>query len=143
MLVSLHEHKTFHDGMEKLNIYLDGLTGREKEFDRVEFSRIMDSFSDALVTHLRNEIPALMELSQFGDVELIAQIWRSGLDEDIKTFKMADLVTFVPLGILAHDPDYEDGLHRDFPPLPAAMKFVARHILSWPYQSSWKFLSTA
>ncbi|RFU81522.1 hemerythrin hhe cation binding domain-containing [Trichoderma arundinaceum] len=143
MVVSQQEHEAFHDGMEEMMKYVNGLKGRENEFDRVEFCRIMDSFSDALVTHLRNEVPAILKLGELGDVDAISKIWDSAVQEDIKKFKMVDFITLLPLAIFSHDAEYEGGLHRDFPPLPAAMKFVVRRVLSRPYQGAWKFLVTA
>ncbi len=141
MLASLHEHEAFHDGIGQLISYLDGLAGREAEFEPAEFSRIVDSFAEALVTHLHNEIPALMDLGRFGDVELVAETWYSGVQAEIKKTKASDMVTLVPMMILSHDLDYEGGLHHNFPPMPAPVRFMFRHLLSLPNRQAWKFLS--
>lgn len=140
MKVSLNEHATFHDGMEEMQTYLTSLAGSESKYDGNEFTRILNSFSDALVTHLTHEIPALMTLDQYGDVDVIAKMWYSGVEAEVKTMKMGDFVTVVPFVLLAHDKKFEDGLHSNFPPMPAPILFMVRNVFSWPNRAAWKFM---
>ncbi len=100
MATSMREHEGFHNGMDQLLSYLDEIIGREESFDPAEFLRLLESFTDTLVAHLRNEIPAIMELGQFGNVDAIAKIWYSGVEASIKSTKAADFWTLVPMMVL-------------------------------------------
>jgi hypothetical protein len=139
MADALHEHEAFHDGFERFAAYLDSLQGQEDKFDGQVLIQIMDEFADAIVRHLHNEIPALLDLEKLGNVEAISQIWDQSVEAGIKGVKLADFFDVVPIMAVTHDVTYEDGLHKNFPPMPSVMKFVIFRIFSMWHWRFWKF----
>lgn len=55
----LTQHKQIHDGMQKMEEYLDGCKAGEREMRMEELKTIMDSFGNVLWTHLDDEVTHL------------------------------------------------------------------------------------
>lgn len=55
----LEQHKVIHEGIERLEEYVDGVRGGERELELRELKRVMDSFGEVLWTHLDEEVRTL------------------------------------------------------------------------------------
>lgn len=57
--VLIHQHEQIHDGLEKVQKYLEQCQSGEKELRMNEMKDIMDSFGEVLWTHLDEEVRML------------------------------------------------------------------------------------
>ena len=55
----LTQHKQIHEGVEKLEAYLDSAKSGEKDLSMPELKEILDSFGEVLWTHLDDEVKQL------------------------------------------------------------------------------------
>jgi hypothetical protein len=62
MATEVEQHKAFHDGLEQYTAYLNGLKGKELEFDAAKLNTIIDSFAPTMVEHLTHEVTHLSQL---------------------------------------------------------------------------------
>jgi hypothetical protein len=138
MAVSMAEHRTFHDGMERYHAYLTSLSGKEDQFDAKALLDIIDSFSGSLYSHLTNEIGALLDLGKLDQEKLIMATWADGTKKGVSAITVADFVGMMPFGLFTHDITYE-GLHGNFPPIPWPVAWVMRYVASLWHSDWWRF----
>ncbi|RYP20419.1 hypothetical protein DL765_002795 [Monosporascus sp. GIB2] len=62
MNTAVDEHATFHGGMERMKAYLEK---KRANFLAAELIAILDSFKDALYSHLKAESPSIVALKQY------------------------------------------------------------------------------
>ncbi|KAF2395911.1 hypothetical protein EJ06DRAFT_585642 [Trichodelitschia bisporula] len=86
---------------------------------------LIDAFASALHAHLASEPAALLTQLVPHDETKVTKAYKA-VDKGIGRITWAELGNKVVFALLAHDVAYEGGLHRDFPPLPSAMKWVLR-----------------
>ena len=55
----LTQHKQIHQGLEKLQAYLEDCTSGERELRLEEIKRLMDAFGEVLWAHLSDEVNQL------------------------------------------------------------------------------------
>lgn len=67
MDASIEEHEAFHTGALAFDEYLQKVTAGEEPYDGKKLKSIIDSFMQALETHLSNEIKTLSRLAEFDD----------------------------------------------------------------------------
>jgi hemerythrin-like domain-containing protein len=140
MSVSFAEHAAFHDGLESFVAYLEGLKGREAEFDGGKLIKLIDAFVGPLNTHLQNEIGTILELSKLDKPETIMKLWTDAVQKELKGMSLKESIISICLIVFSNDLTYEGGLHSNFPPAPAPVLFLARRVFSWWSWSSWQFM---
>jgi hypothetical protein len=64
---NIDQHKAFHDGMDSLKAFADGVLADEQKYDGSRLVALIDSFGPALMQHLADEIPTILSLRQYGD----------------------------------------------------------------------------
>ncbi|KAL1964137.1 hypothetical protein VTN77DRAFT_7225 [Rasamsonia byssochlamydoides] len=138
MDVNREQHRAFLSGVEAYKEYLLSLTGNEEVFSGERLCSIIDSFGQELQDHLEEEIVTLLELSKYGQCVKLRQLWEQ---EGQQTLSRMLRTGALPFFFLNHDVTYEDGLWKDWPPAPAAVKWAIRHIFSWWNAGYWKFAS--
>lgn len=131
-------HEVFHEGLENFAAYLRPLLSNASNFEGQRLIDIMDTFGDALFTHLNDEIPTLLALEKYADkVDLIKM-----MDEDgEKVMGSLSKVGALPFFFLNHDLTFEDGLWAEFPPAPKPLKWALCHVFTKYNQKWWKFAS--
>jgi hemerythrin-like domain-containing protein len=139
MSESIAEHLAFHDGLERYEAYLTSLSGREQEFLGSALVEIIDKMAPPLTKHLHHEITSLMELGRFNDDKLIQTIWDKAVVEGMAEMQQTSLLDEFPFGFFGHDMTYEGGIHKNFPPVPLALKLLVRYGFSVWNWSFWKF----
>ncbi|KAF1808215.1 hypothetical protein P152DRAFT_253719 [Eremomyces bilateralis CBS 781.70] len=134
------QHHRFHGGMERYRAYLAEVKRSRgcRDFDGRKLIGIMDSFKDALMEHLADEIPTIQALEKYaGKLDL------NQLMEETAEHSMGSMpkLSVIPAVFLNHDVTYEGGLMADFGKFPAVMEFTLRRIFPlWNYEW-WKFAS--
>lgn len=58
-LTLLQQHKQIHNGLSKLEAYLEDCRAGETDLERGEMKRLMDAFGDVLWKHLDEEVYTL------------------------------------------------------------------------------------
>lgn len=101
---------------------------------------MIDAFAPALLAHLEEEIPTLFALRDYDDTQL-RKLWRrtEKFAADMSGGgSMAEIV--IPCALGCVDRGFEDGLHKNFPPLP----FFVPPLVDWWYarkhRGAWRFL---
>ncbi|CAF9916171.1 MAG: hypothetical protein GOMPHAMPRED_000917 [Gomphillus americanus] len=135
---AVDEHKAFHDGLDRYKAYLVESKAKPSEFSGKKLVEIMDSFGEALFTHLNAEPTLLLTIQGFDDVAL-RKIW----DDHVKmVLGGASPITEIPIVWVNCDSTFEDGKWAHFPPMPAPVKFVMRHVAARWHNQYWRFGST-
>jgi hemerythrin-like domain-containing protein len=68
---NIAQHKAFHDGLDEFGEYVREVIAGGRTYDGKKMVTILDSFSEALVTHLNDEIPTLLALSRFPEENVL------------------------------------------------------------------------
>ncbi|KAH6900884.1 hypothetical protein BKA70DRAFT_1426049 [Coprinopsis sp. MPI-PUGE-AT-0042] len=125
-------HKEFHEAMEVLEAYLKTVEKNLKEYDSVKMRELLKKFGDPLVKHLHDEIPTVQP-------DIIQTVDRKVLDKISKDFEahiksQGGFTTTMPFALSGHN--MQDG---EWPPIPAALRWTVKNVLSRVNSSWWKF----
>jgi hypothetical protein len=138
MDTDIGEHATFLQGLADLKKYLDEVTAQPKTFDPKQLLQHLDSFAPTLHGHLVAEIPRLLSLSRFGDKIPFTQIMaKEGNKTHITLSKTGGMIYFMR----NLDVDYEDGLWKDWPPIPGPARLIVMKTLGNWNRRWWKWAS--
>lgn len=61
------QHEAFHDGLDALQAYCKAVMAGTERYDGAKVVGMVDGFGPALVQHLNDEIPSILNLRQHGD----------------------------------------------------------------------------
>ncbi|OCL14787.1 hypothetical protein AOQ84DRAFT_358612 [Glonium stellatum] len=137
MEVNVAQHEAFYGGFNKWGEYLSSLSkGDASQISVERFVGMMDAFLEPLSVHLNDEIGTLLTLVEFGD-----QLDLEGIiaKETEQIMAKMNKTTEMPVFMLNHDLTYESGLHTNFPPLPAFIKFFLMRVCPTVHYNWWKF----
>jgi len=86
METNLEQHAAFGVGVKLFKDYVYGI--KAEEFDAAKLKGLIDAFGDTLQTHLKDEIPSLLDLDRYGGdrlakawVDLDKHVMESGMDK--------------------------------------------------------------
>jgi hypothetical protein len=130
--------EAFYGGLDKFKQYLEECAAAADPpalFDRNRALTIMDSFGEALHSHLRDEPPRLAALKVYSAIDL-GPI-RKATEKD--SMDRTSPVYLLPILWFNHDVDFEDQHWRDFPGLPYPVKWVMVNIIGWWRSNWWRF----
>ncbi|KFY35137.1 hypothetical protein V494_06177 [Pseudogymnoascus sp. VKM F-4513 (FW-928)] len=138
MEANVKQHHEFEAGVESFNTYLQSLrtANNESSFSVPKLIAIIDSFAPALTTHLSDEIPTLLALRRYGDALPLEKL----LTTEFQKTGMAAIRTegghmfFVNL-----DRSYEGGLWKDFPSVPAPVRYLLTRVFGRWNAGWWRF----
>lgn len=142
---NIEQHRLFDEGIEKFDKYLarvrrpvDGAEriGEDKFLYGPELVEIIESFGSTLNMHLQEEIATLISLRAYGGTLDIQQLIAT---EGEKAMKSASLVGTVQFLFHNLDIDFENGLHRYFPPVPWFIRFLVAWVCWIPNRRLWRF----
>ncbi|KAH6666557.1 hypothetical protein B0J14DRAFT_193954 [Halenospora varia] len=138
----VEEHAAFHAGLKSFKTYLTGLTNPSRDFDPTQLRGIMDGFSEPLYRHLEAEPQALLALSRFhsstSDFDLVTIAKETGK----KAVSLEFAVSVMPMFLGNMEVwEFEGGMWREFPDVPAWVRWVMRNMLPWWNRRWWRFMS--
>ncbi|SPO01555.1 uncharacterized protein DNG_04228 [Cephalotrichum gorgonifer] len=127
MDVNVAQHHAFLDGLEEFGKYAADCAAGKEEYDGGKIVRMIDGFGAALAEHLADEIPSLENLRRFGNkMSSLKDVLQQDADNNrAKTSIHTGVVVFFTM----HDPQYEDGLWANWPPMPAIVTFICKSII--------------
>ncbi|KAH7101328.1 hypothetical protein BKA62DRAFT_703440 [Auriculariales sp. MPI-PUGE-AT-0066] len=137
MAANVEQHKVFHSGFANLKTYLDSVIAdpAASVFDGTRLQALIDAFAPALLQHLHDEIPTLIDYGhQFPAVDVqkinteFARAMRSRSPGLVRGF--AENLPFM----------FDGGKWRDHWPRPLkVLASVAKWTFYWPNRGAWRF----
>lgn len=67
MDANIEQHKTFHDGIERLQNYIEAVSADKEKYDGDKVVGMIDEFGEVVMQHLTDEIHTILGLRQYGD----------------------------------------------------------------------------
>ncbi|KAF2259918.1 hypothetical protein CC78DRAFT_536757 [Lojkania enalia] len=131
---NVQQHEAFHSGFHAWGQWLQDARSGKTEFDGEKCVALMDAFVAPLSTHLADEIPTLLALSQFGASLDLKSLSKA---EGDKVMGGLSKTAQLPIFFVNHDETFEGGIHS-FPPIPPPVKWVLRQCGRWN-ADWWKF----
>lgn len=144
---NVQQHRLFDEGVNRYDKYLEQVRRPAKGVERVgeekflygpELCEIIESFGTILVSHLNEEIGTLLSLRAWDEKLDIYRIIEIEGEQAMKDCSLLGTVEFFWHNL---DAGYEDGIHKDFPPAPAPLKFMLKNVLWYPNRRMWRFSS--
>ncbi|KAI1316936.1 hypothetical protein F5Y16DRAFT_160627 [Xylariaceae sp. FL0255] len=137
---AIHEHEAFYGGMGRMKEYLET---KKTRFSSVGLLEIMDSFKDALHSHLKSEPPAIAALAKYSTpqnpIDILALADASGK----KQVNLSFMFNTVPVFFLNMETaTFEGGMwHEVFPPFKGVLRTVALRLVPLWQSRRWRFVS--
>lgn len=128
------QHHSFVPGLEAFRTYCVGTKGQD--YDPTSFRDLIDGFAKPFVTHLHEEIPALMELAVCGKKGSAALL--AILDRCEEVAAKQDKFVVPPMVMGLCDRTSEGG--DTWPPLPPGTGYIINYVLAWKHSGAWRFL---
>ncbi|KAH8802488.1 hypothetical protein F5884DRAFT_903161 [Xylogone sp. PMI_703] len=133
---SIAQHHVFLPGLESYQSYLKSMASKPKEFSGTHLNELIDQFAPALMHHLSDEIPCILELSRFGDkLKVLAA------ENAMRTAEPLSRTEGTIFFLRNLDADFEDGLWSHWPPIPPVIKWIVYQTFGRWNSRWWKFAS--
>ncbi|KAJ7773463.1 hypothetical protein B0H16DRAFT_1512426 [Mycena metata] len=134
MDANVEQHHAFMDGLTDLETYVKQVHAGEAEYSGKTIVAKLDSFTDTLIEHLREEIPTL-ESSKMRAAFTEADLHDLEAQLGKRIMKEVSLVTTLPMGLICHD----KSTASYFPPLPKPILWVVQYGLFRLHSDAWAF----
>ncbi|KAG0641336.1 hypothetical protein HOY80DRAFT_743710 [Tuber brumale] len=135
MQPNVAQHQQFHDGLAKFDEYINAAV--PETFAGQKLIEILDTFARLLTQHLTDEIPTLTSLRKYGFEKVpITEIAELEAKHEFGTINKTTALAFM---MTALDVTYEGGIHKNFPPAPAPVRWFLRNVCTLPCRAFWKF----
>lgn len=135
---SHHVAAAFTEGLQNLKDYIDICLAAPASYSGTQLVDILDSFGEALATHLAHEPPKLASLGQYGDFDprpLSAETANHSM-------KSMHVTNVLPLCWYNLDKEFEEGQWASFPAMPGPMKWFMINVLGSWQRNWWRFGSS-
>jgi Hemerythrin HHE cation binding domain len=113
------EHESFLGGLGKFNEYLTEVQAKPETFDGKKLVALMDGFMEPFNNHFHSEIKTIAALSEGGEYPEAATIFK---DWGKGTLTKSGYTEGVPFLFLNFDRTFEEGMWKDWPPMPAIIR---------------------
>ncbi|MCJ1313260.1 hypothetical protein MMC25_006937 [Agyrium rufum] len=137
---AVDQHAAFHDGLQRFKTYL---LEKRSDFSHQDLIAIMDSFSEPLYLHLKEEPQTIAQLARFKTpehpIDILAIASKAGKKQVTPSF----LFNILPVFLLNMETvKFEDGMWHDvFPPVPKSVKWVMTKGAPMWHSRRWRFVS--
>ncbi|KAJ7707540.1 hemerythrin HHE cation binding domain-containing protein [Mycena rosella] len=131
---NVEQHHAFMGGLTDLETYIKAVQDGTATYSGATVIQKLDSFTDALVEHLRDEIPTL-ESSRMRAAFTKKDLQDLEAAVGKRVLKEVSLVTTLPMGLICHDKSTADY----FPPLPKPILWVVTYGLFRLHSDAWAF----
>ncbi|KAI1370085.1 hemerythrin HHE cation binding domain-containing protein [Hypoxylon crocopeplum] len=137
MGVNTEQHDAFLPDLQVMVGYVRRCLAGSAQYDGAELVRLIDAFAPALREHLADEIPTFVALNEWGE-KLKGFHARFALEAQKTELELGILAGAVFL-MATHDVEYEGGIHKNFPPIPAPVVWGLRNVAWWAHRDWWAF----
>jgi hypothetical protein len=132
-------------GIARFQDYLLSLKS-PSHFSGTKLLEIMVSFQNPFEAHMRSEISFIAQLSQH------ARTPKEGSEEEKatkaafearegKNLLMSGMTDVMSFFLFNYDSEYEDGLWKDWPPIPGPVRWILMSVAKAMHPGWWKFAS--
>jgi hypothetical protein len=131
------EHEAMMPPLLKMEEYLNGLKS-PGDYAADALVPLLEDIRGPLKLHLHSEIEVIASLSKFGSFpqsEAALEAWGRN------SVLGGGITEVVPFAFLNMDRTFEDGLWKDWPPVPAVVRFFFLRVSAWPKKGRWRFAS--
>jgi hemerythrin-like domain-containing protein len=137
---AVHEHEAFYGGMDRMRAYLQD---RGQEFIAAELINIMNSFKDALHSHLAAEPPAIVALARYNTAENPIDILGIADVAGKKQVNLTFMFNTLPVFFLNMETvQFENGAwHEVFPPFKGITRTIMLSLVPMWQSRRWRFVS--
>lgn len=132
-------------GVAKFQEYLATLESAQ-DFSGAKLHEIMESFQEKFESHMRAEVITIAQLSTHprtpkeGSAE--EKSTQTAFDSrEGNAIMKAGVTDVVPFFLFNYDRDFEDGIWKDWPPIPAPVRLVLMSAGKVLHPGWWKFAS--
>ncbi|KAH9220757.1 hypothetical protein DL95DRAFT_432971 [Leptodontidium sp. 2 PMI_412] len=144
-LESHKEHDTFMPGLAKFHEYLTTLPS-PNHFSGPKLIEIMVSFQDTLEAHMRSEITTIANLSTHANTPQAGSQKEKDTQAEFdkregEKIREAGMTDVMPFFLFNFDCEYEDGLWKDWPPIPGPVRWGLINVAKVLHPGWWKFAS--
>ncbi|KAH7101358.1 hypothetical protein BKA62DRAFT_672016 [Auriculariales sp. MPI-PUGE-AT-0066] len=146
LAINVRQHESFHKGIEDLRNHLDSVKRdpQAKAFDATRLRALIDAFAPALVQHLHDEIPTLVEYSRrFPEVDVRPIEQRFSVHMRSKGYgasPVTGLTLLLPCMLACHDRDFNGGRWAAYLPGTArTLSGVAKFATRFAHRGVWRF----
>ena len=127
-------HESFAEGLVVFQKYV--FVTKSAEYNGITFRHIIESFAPALIQHLHDEIPTLVNLHVLDQKDLM-KVWKQA---SYLATKDASLYTDAPFTLGCQDKSFTiDGQRGDFPSIPWIAEAFVRNWHSKKHAGAWNF----
>ncbi|KAL7755652.1 hypothetical protein ACKLNR_014179 [Fusarium oxysporum f. sp. zingiberi] len=137
---NVEQHKAFQVEVEVFKTYVEDCMTGKQSFDGDKVVEMIDGFGETLTNHLRDEIPTLLKLRDYG-MEKMRDLEKKFQGEGEESMKKLGLEKGLPFCFGNHDVDFEGGRWSSWPAAPWLVHILARHVTYWFHTDQWKFAS--
>ncbi|KAJ8114178.1 hypothetical protein ONZ43_g4965 [Nemania bipapillata] len=139
MSTAVNEH-AFHGGMERMKAYLQH---EGANFKADELIAILDSFKDALHSHLKAEPPSIVALRQYSTAQRPIDILGIADAAGKKQVNLSFVFNVLPVFLLNMETaEFEGGMWHDvFPPFKGVAKWILTKAVPAWHSGRWRFVS--
>lgn len=137
MGINLQQHQAFHDGMDEMERYCTTTT--PEAFKWADMKAVIDAFAEPLMLHFRAEIPTILALREY-DSDKVREIWAKVDKAATDSGGASAQEVVLPCALGCIDKTFEDGYHKDFPPIPWFVTLLITYVWSRKHRSVWRFL---
>lgn len=137
MAINVEQHAAFHDGLNRFEAY--ALHTEPRKYSWPDLKAIIDSFATPLISHLNSEIPTILAMRQYDDKE-VRKVGAATLKFAINTDGDGVAEMRLPLILGCIDRTFEDGLDKNFPPVPFFVPWLVNYWISRKHKGAWRFL---
>ncbi|KAF4635464.1 hypothetical protein G7Y89_g2641 [Cudoniella acicularis] len=136
------QHATFHGGLASFKDYLANLKNPEKNFKALQLLGIMDSFAEALYSHLAAEPQSLLNLSRLCTAERQFDLAAIAAETGKRSVTLEFAFNVLPIFLGNMETvEFEDGMWQNFPDVPAPVRWIMKNILPLWNRRQWRFMS--
>ncbi|KAL2073539.1 hypothetical protein VTL71DRAFT_10865 [Oculimacula yallundae] len=144
-LKSHKEHDDFMPGLTKFQEYLTNLP-TPSDFSGPRLLEIMASFQDPFEAHMRSEVTTIADLATHVKAPEVGSQKEKDTQADFDKregakIQEAGMTDVLPFFLFNFDCEYEDGLWKDWPPIPGLVRWMLINVAKFLHPRWWKFAS--
>ncbi|KAM5353568.1 hypothetical protein ACJ41O_000218 [Fusarium nematophilum] len=134
---NIAQHYAFKQGLDEYSAYIAACLRGVQKYNGDTLVGIIDVFGNTLTTHLTEEISTILNLARYGDrMAKLEKRFKARAKEDTSQLLVTSTRTWA---FFNHDKEYEDGLWKNWPQVPALAAFTVRRVTYWFHADWWKF----
>ncbi|KAK0100821.1 hypothetical protein ONS95_007269 [Cadophora gregata] len=144
-LESHKEHDAFMPGLANFQEYLTNLPS-PTAFSGPKLLELMSSFQTPFETHMRSEITTIANLSTHPNTPAAGSPKEKATQAEFDKregdkIREAGMTDVLPFFLFNFDGEFEEGLWRDWPPIPGLVRWVVMGVARLLHPGWWKFAS--